>query len=144
MKGIDIAMNTNQTLAEIYGFGNPPDNADNWPQQSYMPSCPLGMAEPEYGYDVPQNGAYQMGEAVSGPSPAPLYTEDFLRSMTGRLMRVEFLLGNHLVERVGRLIKAGRSYILLQSIEPNTTVMCDMSSIKFVSIIGAENNLISG
>lgn len=64
-----------------------------------------------------------------------LYTPAFLREQIGKLIRVEFLIGtNTLVDRVGILSDVGISYILLKSIESNTTLYCDIYSIKFVTI----------
>lgn len=64
-----------------------------------------------------------------------IYTPAFLREHIGKLMRVEFLIGtNNLVDRIGILIDVGASYILLRSLESNTTTYCDIYSIKFVTI----------
>ena len=64
-----------------------------------------------------------------------IYTPAFLREQIGKLVRVEFLIGtNNLVDRVGILQDVGASYILLQSIESNTLLYCDIYSIKFVVI----------
>lgn len=59
----------------------------------------------------------------------------YLSEQIGKWMRVEFLIGNHLTDRVGRLIEVGASYIVLQLLDPNTTLLCDLFSIKFVTII---------
>ena len=67
-----------------------------------------------------------------------IYTPAFLREQIGKLVRVEFLIGtNNLVDRVGILQDA--SYILLQSIESNTLLYCDIYSIKFVTISNPSN-----
>ena len=64
-----------------------------------------------------------------------LYTPAFLRQQIGKLVRVEFLIGtNNLVDRIGILEDVGASYILLRSLESNTTVYADIYSIKFVTI----------
>ena len=64
-----------------------------------------------------------------------IYTPAFLRQHIGKLVRVEFLIGtNNLVDRIGILEDVGASYILLQSLESNTTVYADIYSIKFVTI----------
>lgn len=64
-----------------------------------------------------------------------IYTPAFLREQIGKLVRVEFLIGtNNLVDRVGILEDVGASYILLRSLESNTTVYADIYSIKFVTI----------
>lgn len=64
-----------------------------------------------------------------------IYTPAFLRQQIGKLVRVEFLIGtNNLVDRIGILQDVGASYILLRSLESNTTVYADIYSIKFVTI----------
>ena len=66
-----------------------------------------------------------------------IYTPAFLRQQIGKLVRVEFLIGtNNLVDRIGILEDVGASYILLRSLESNTTVYADIYSIKFVTISG--------
>lgn len=76
---------------------------------------------------------------ISGNSPELLtnniYTPAFLRENIGKLVRVEFLIGtNNLVDRIGILVDVGASYILLRSLESDTTTYCDIYSIKFVTI----------
>lgn len=67
---------------------------------------------------------------------SPLYTAGFLRTQIGRRMRVEFLIGSGaLVDRTGTLVGVGSSYILLQPIESDDIMLCDLYSIKFVTII---------
>ena len=69
-----------------------------------------------------------------------IYTPAFLREQIGKLVRVEFLIGtNNLVDRVGILQDVGASYILLQSVESNTLLYCDIYSIKFVTISNPSN-----
>ena len=64
-----------------------------------------------------------------------IYTPAFLRQQIGKLVRVEFLIGtNNSVDRIGILEDVGASYILLRSLESNTTVYADIYSIKFVTI----------
>jgi len=73
----------------------------------------------------------QMPETLTNP----IYTPGYLRTQLGKWMRVEFLFGNITTDRVGRLVEVGASYIILQSLEANTKMMCDIYSIKFVTII---------
>lgn len=70
-----------------------------------------------------------------------IYTPAFLRQQIGKLVRVEFLIGtNNLVDRIGILEDVGASYILLRSLESNTTVYADIYSIKFVTISNSPMN----
>lgn len=66
---------------------------------------------------------------------SPLYNAGYLRTQIGKLMRVEFLVGDSITDRVGILVSVGASYIILQSLDPSTLIMCDLYSIKFASII---------
>ena len=83
----------------------------------------------------------QMENQVTTNSNSPeiltnnIYTPAFLRQQIGKLVRVEFLIGtNNLVDRIGILQDVGASYILLRSLESNTTIYADIYSIKFVTI----------
>lgn len=70
-----------------------------------------------------------------------IYTPAFLRQQIGKLVRIEFLIGtNNLVDRIGILEDVGASYILLRSLESNTTVFADIYSIKFVTISNSMPN----
>ena len=69
---------------------------------------------------------------------SPYYTAGFLRNFLGKNMRVEFLIGTSgaLVDRVGVLVEVGASYIVLQPYMTDDLLMCDLYSIKFVTIFG--------
>ncbi len=68
----------------------------------------------------------------------PAYVAGFLARNVGRLMNVEFLLNDQVVDRFGRLVHVGAAYILLQTVDPNVVIMCDIYSIKFVSIVATQ------
>jgi len=70
-------------------------------------------------------------ETVTNSDFMPAY----LRQHIGHWVRVDFLIGEGIEQRVGILKEVGASYIILQAIEPSTIVVCDMYSIKFVTII---------
>jgi len=69
---------------------------------------------------------------------SPYYTAGFLRNFIGCNMRVEFLIGTSgaLVDRIGVLMEVGASYIVLQPFQTDDLLMCDLYSIKFVTIYG--------
>jgi hypothetical protein len=50
-------------------------------------------------------------------------------------MRVEFLIGNSTTDRVGVLTAVGSNFIILDSLERQSRILCDLYSIKFVTII---------
>ena len=64
---------------------------------------------------------------------------DYLQQNIGRWMRVESYVGNTLERKVGQLIDVGAGYIVLKKLDPLTTQMCDINSIKFVTIIYDNN-----
>lgn len=66
---------------------------------------------------------------------SPLYTPGFLRTQIGRRMRVEFLIGtSNLTDRSGTLVAVGASYIIIRLIDSDDLMLCDIYSIKFVTI----------
>jgi hypothetical protein len=79
------------------------------------------------------------GQSVPVPSTvqSTMYTPGFLTTQIGKLMRVEFLIGTNgpLIDRVGTLIAVGASYILLRPTGSDDLLLCDIYSIKFVTIL---------
>jgi hypothetical protein len=69
---------------------------------------------------------------------SPYYTAGYLRKYIGSDVRVEFLIGTGgpLVDRIGVLTEVGASYIVLKPFRTNDTLMCDLYSIKFVTVYG--------
>ncbi len=86
------------------------------------------------GVPLPQNSAVETPSTVQ----SPYYTAGFLRNFIGCNMRVEFLIGTTgaLVDRIGVLMEVGASYIVLQPFMTDDLLMCDLYSIKFVTIYG--------
>ena len=103
--------------------------------QQGMPSGGLQM-QPATG------GGTMVMPPVSSDTPStvqsPYYTAGFLRNFVGCNMRVEFLIGTSgaLVDRIGVLMEVGASYIVLQPFQTDDLLMCDLYSIKFVTIYG--------
>lgn len=76
------------------------------------------------------------GSQVPSTVENTFFTPGFLRTQIGRRVRVEFLLGtNLLTDRTGTLVAVGASYIVLKLIDSDDLMMCDIYSIKFVTII---------
>lgn len=79
-------------------------------------------------------------DAGTSDTPMPetlestLFIPGYLNTQIGKYMRVEFLIGNGLTDRNGKLVKVGASYIILQA-QNGDLVVCDLFSIKFVTII---------
>lgn len=63
------------------------------------------------------------------------YVQGFLRKNIGSRVKVDFLIGTTNTEdRIGDLVEVGISYIVLKDINNKNLIMCDMYSIKFVTI----------
>lgn len=58
----------------------------------------------------------------------------FLQDHIGKTVRVEFVVGNTKEIKVGKLFKVGEEYIVLKPHQSNRTILCDISSIKFITI----------
>lgn len=109
------------------------------PSAQVLPYLPSGL--PTGPSPTPLIPGAIVPAAVPGEQPPPtvvstLYTPGFLRTQIGRLMRVEFLIGTTgpMVDRIGTLLGVGVSYILIRPVGTNDTVVCDIYSIKFVTI----------
>jgi hypothetical protein len=65
----------------------------------------------------------------------PLYNQGWLTTQIGKYVRVSFLLGTNLFQdRTGTIVEVGISYIILREASTNDLLMCDMYSIKFVTV----------
>ena len=89
---------------------------------------------------IPGAVAVQPTVPIADQVPSTLqntfFTPGFLRTQIGRRVRVEFLLGtNLLTDRTGTLVAVGASYIVLRLVDSDDLMMCDIFSIKFVTII---------
>lgn len=62
----------------------------------------------------------------------------FLSKHIGKLVKIEALLGNQLHERIGILMTVGAGFIVLR-FKNNATLVCDLDSIRFVTIIHDNN-----
>lgn len=64
------------------------------------------------------------------------FTPGFLKTQIGKRIRVEFLIGSNapMVDRTGTLQYVGASYIIIQLTGTDDLMMCDLYSIKFVTI----------
>lgn len=63
------------------------------------------------------------------------YTQGYLKTQIGKRMRVTFLLGtNQIQDRQGTLEEVGISYIIIKDLDATTSTLCDIYSIKFVTI----------
>ena len=70
-------------------------------------------------------------ETLTNMSFLPAYLSQFI----GHWIRADFFIGDTIEQRVGVLHEVGASYFILEAIEPQTLLVCDMFSVKFVTII---------
>lgn len=120
------------------------------PSAAALPSLPTGVPGGPLVGPVPSMGAPGMGmpsaPGVSVPATPggpilttadPQFVAGYLKTQIGRQVRVEFLIGTTgpLVDRIGTLMGVGVSYILLRPIESDDILMCDLYSIKFVTVL---------
>jgi hypothetical protein len=118
------------------------------PGQQPIPTAPIQQPLPAPAGFPPfaETGSQPLvGEGTGGPdfemepgSPVKQstdYTQGFLRTQIGQNVRVEFLIGTGMTtDRIGRLLEVGISYILLQPTDTDDLLLCDIYSIKFVTI----------
>lgn len=65
----------------------------------------------------------------------PLYNQGWLTTQIGKYVRISFLLGTNLFQdRTGTIVEVGISFIILREASTNDLIMCDMYSIKFVTV----------
>lgn len=105
--------------------------------------CQPGTMGPSY-VPAPPNAA----PGTTGPSyaPAPGFTPTtvenpyflagYLQNYIGRKVRIEFLVGTTtMTDRTGTLLTVGASYVVIQPIDSDDLMICDLYSIKFVTVI---------
>ncbi len=64
----------------------------------------------------------------------PLYTQGWLIAHIGKYIKIEFSIGSMFIDREGILQEVGISYIIIKEAGTNDMVMCDIYSIKFVTV----------
>lgn len=106
--------------------------AAGMPTAQLMPGMPTGM---------PAAGAAGLAPITPFNQPIPvttettLYINGFLRTMIGRKVTVEFLIGtNTFIDRTGTLLAVGADYIVINEVETDDILVCDFFSIKFVKV----------
>lgn len=70
-------------------------------------------------------------ETLSNSAFLPAY----LTKNIGKHVKIEFQIGEKLQTRIGRLISVGASFVELKLLKHHTTMICDLHSIKFVTVV---------
>ncbi len=67
---------------------------------------------------------------------SPSFSQEYLREHIGQPVRAEFLIGTDgaLIDRTGILTEVGENFIVLKPFGSDDSLMCDLFSIKFVTI----------
>ena len=83
----------------------------------------------------------EKGAAKTGKTELPtalcntVYLSGYLKTQIGKTVRVESLIGGCLERRVGTLIQVGADYIVLKLYQSCSTMICEASSIKYITVI---------
>lgn len=120
-------------------FGQTALGTQTAPATSY--SAPMAMQQPAV-QAAPMAGAMPAGQMQAGAQMVPqtvsnpYFLAGYLQRNIGRTVRVEFMLGTNgaLTDRSGQLMEVGASYIVLRDVFSGVQVVCDLYSIKFVTI----------
>ena len=108
---------------------------ENWSAEPAMAMVERGGADTDRMMTPgdPGLGGYDdaMMEVLNNPSFVPGY----LSMQIGRTVRVEFEVGPGLTDRVGTLIGVGAGFILLREPTSGATILCDLSPVRFVTIV---------
>jgi hypothetical protein len=87
---------------------------------------------------MPTNiGSVPLGMDQFGQQPIMdiQYTQGWLTTQIGQRVKIEFLIGtNMLIDREGTLLEVGISYVIINEVETDDLLLCDIYSIKFVRI----------
>ncbi len=81
----------------------------------------------------------QQGNAITQQGPPPStekgYIPNYLASNIGKYVRAEFIIGTtQYVDKTGVIAEVGVNYFVLHDVNARADVMCDLYSVKFVTI----------
>lgn len=104
-------------------------------------TLPTGIPSgPPFGSVPPASTTPVIPSGIQVPQTVinPYFLAGKLRSYIGKDVRVEFLIGTNgpLVDRIGTLLEVGASFITIRPTMSDDTLVCDLFSIKFVTVYG--------
>lgn len=124
------------------------NNSVNWTGNRVLdPNAPRHTFSPNAAAIPTQQGGtavpsipMQQGSVITQQGPPPStergYIPYYLASNIGKNVRAEFIIGsNQYTDRTGVLIEVGINYFVLNDVNSRTNVMCDLYSVKFVTIL---------
>lgn len=88
--------------------------------------------ESEMNVTMPSYTSSQQGP----PTVADIsYMPGYLMSNIGKNVRAEFYINNFSLDKAGKLVSVGANYFVLEDINSRTNIMCDLYSVRFVTIL---------
>ena len=129
-------------------FIAPPNNFNQNPMWNYGPMFSEAPMMPLPNFDAlddtrqkpvyPTPAVKNQDFDIAPGSPIvnnPLYNQGWLTKQIGKYVKVAFLLGTNLYQdRTGIIQEVGISFIVLKETSTNDLIMCDIYSIKFVTV----------
>lgn len=110
------------------------NNSINWTGNKVLdPSAPRQVQQTPLPV-VPSPGVITQ----QGPPPSTEkgYIPYYLASNIGKNVRAEFIIGtNQYVDKTGVLSEVGINYFVLYDVNSRANIMCDLYSVKFVTIL---------
>jgi hypothetical protein len=101
-------------------------------QQPSTPMMPRQMPQAAPTTPIQQGAITQQGPP---PSTEKGYIPNFLASNIGKYVRAEFIIGtSQYADKTGVIVEVGINYFVLHDVNSQTNVMCDLYSVKFVTI----------
>ena len=95
--------------------------------------CNIAMAQTPSSFTDQESGTSV--QARCGRVSDLGYIQGYLRTQIGRQVKIEFLIGSNMfVDREGYLVDVGIDYLIINEINTDDLLLCDMYSIKFVKI----------
>ena len=104
-----------------------------------MPSTPsTSQTTMDTTVDIVSPQSEGIGITQQGPPPLANveYIPGFLARHIGRYVKAEFIVGtNQFVDKTGRLVAVGVNYFVLQDVVSRNNIMCDLYSVRFVTMM---------
>ena len=102
---------------------------------------PRAIPAPAQSVDVlsPSAGAASLS-ALPENITNPIFTPGYLQTQIGKGVHVEFYIGGNKSERTGILVQVGTDYLVLASPERGNHTVCDLNSVKFVTVLEGKNS----
>ena len=114
---------------------SPPATTTTPAQNPMVPAVPMQQSTPitPLQQSMPLPPITQQGPP---PSTERGYIPYYLASNIGKNVRAEFIIGTtQYVDKTGMISEVGINYFVLRDVNARTDVMCDLYSVKFVTVL---------